>query len=45
MADCMVTDVGEKELKNEFGIGDDLKSSGTGDRSREIWKGLTVWVG
>ena len=45
MADCMVTDDGEKELKNDFGIGDSLKNSGTGDRNGETRKGLAVLLG
>lgn len=45
MADCMVTDGGEKELKNDFGVGDVLKNSGTGDRNGEIRTELAVLVG
>lgn len=39
----MVTD--ERIKKNDFGVGDVLKNSGTGDKNGEIRKGLAVLVG
>lgn len=45
MNDCCIIDDWEKELKNDFWVGDVLKNDGIGDRNGEIRKGLVVLVG